>query len=376
MRASDILRLAWKNLKEEKKKSWLTGFVVLLINSILCFLLIAGTSLYKTRVGASENYVYEKGISTTIGSPNAIIDDNSYKNICSNLGDRKIKTICSVKESACFYDLDYLSISENDKQKMNEGPYILVDESLSSSYPIGSQVSVLGISFEVFRYVKGFGEEKIGSLSFAIRHFPQGANPLQIDLAPDIDNIQREIEELNQFNQRISRKGYNVTTSISAFYQAKKAASLLLGIFVFLSVLILVLTFAVLANSIRISEDWNHKNFALYKSLGRKSKDRLGVFVIQISIIYFLSGLLSSLFRILLKRPICSFVRFIFPIAVDVFLDFPLTLSQTSFVYPFFIPLVVFASFVILTLCFSCRLRKKKLSSSPISLLKEEEQND
>ena len=35
MRASDILRLAWKNLKEEKKKSWLTGFVVLLINSIL-----------------------------------------------------------------------------------------------------------------------------------------------------------------------------------------------------------------------------------------------------------------------------------------------------------------------------------------------------
>ena len=134
MRASDILRLAWKNLKEEKKKSWLTGFVVLLINSILCFLLIAGTSLYKTRVGASENYVYEKGISTTIGSPNAIIDDNSYKDICSNLGDRKIKTICSVKESACFYDLDYLSISENDKQKMNEGPYILVDESLSSSY--------------------------------------------------------------------------------------------------------------------------------------------------------------------------------------------------------------------------------------------------
>ena len=38
MRASDILRLAWKNLKEEKKKSWLTGFVVLLINSILCFI--------------------------------------------------------------------------------------------------------------------------------------------------------------------------------------------------------------------------------------------------------------------------------------------------------------------------------------------------
>ena len=199
----------------------------------------------------------------------------------------KIDTLPAASEAN--YGKIYLSISENDKQKMNEGPYILVDESLSSSYPIGSQVSVLGISFEVFRYVKGFGEEKIGSLSFAIRHFPQGANPLQIDLAPDIDNIQREIEELNQFNQRISRKGYNVTTSISAFYQAKKAASLLLGIFVFLSVLILVLTFAVLANSIRISEDWNHKNFALYKSLGRKSKDRLGVFVIQISIIYFLS---------------------------------------------------------------------------------------
>ena len=376
MRISDILGLACKNLKEEKKKSWLTGFAVFLINSILCFLLITGTSIYSTRVGASENYVYEKGIRTTIGSPSAIIDGNSYKDIRLNLGDRKIESICSVKESVCFCDLDYLNLSENNKQKMNEGPYILVDNSLSSRYPIGSQVSVLDLSFEVFQYVQGLGKEKIGSLSYAIRHFPQGANPLQIDLVPDIDNTKKEIEELNQFNQRISRKGYNVTTSISAFYQAKKAAALLLGIFIFLSALILVLSFAVLANSIRISEDWNHKNFALYKSLGRKRKDRFSVFVTQISIIYFVSGFLSSLLRIVLKNPICSFVRFVFPIAVDVFLDFPLTLSQTSFSYPFLIPIAIFIFFIILTLCFSYRLRKKKFSSYPISLLKEEEQND